>query len=96
MLPRTRSGVSHFGPLVRSQAVTFSYIAFVKTIDELQEAWNEACRVERATWQRVHDRLPGTAAFDARLWEDWRAAVDALEVARKELAHAIDQWQEKS
>lgn len=60
------------------------------TIDELHEAWTEACRVERATWLRVKDKLPGTNPFDIEAWEEWRDALNAVDVARNELMRAID------
>lgn len=75
--------------VVRFRAVTSGYYVGMPTVQELQDAWNEACRVERATWDRVKDKVPGTTSFDDELWEEWRDALDALDAARHELMQAL-------
>ncbi|RYY53911.1 MAG: DUF2158 domain-containing protein [Comamonadaceae bacterium] len=39
------------------------------------ESYASACAFERAAWELVKDRLPGTAGHDPALWADWRQAV---------------------
>lgn len=58
-------------------------------MQQVLDAWEEAWRVERATWNRVKDKLPGTTSLDDEPWEEWRDALEALDAARDQLMHAL-------
>jgi hypothetical protein len=45
-----------------------------------------ACTVERAAWNNVRNRLPGTPDFDPQLWEAWRMAIRDSDAARRALS----------
>ena len=75
---------------VSLRAVTLGYITKMQSRCELEKAWNEALRTERATWERVKDNLPGTPHFDAVLWEEWRRAIGTLDAAMDALRQAPD------
>jgi uncharacterized protein YodC (DUF2158 family) len=49
------------------------------------EAFAAACALERAAWELVKDRLPGTPGFEEGPWLEWRAAVRLSDNARRAL-----------
>jgi hypothetical protein len=55
---------------------------------DLNDELAAAIGAERAAWNAVKDRLPGTALHDAVLWDRWRLAVERCRSARKALASA--------
>lgn len=79
---RSGAGAEPLLPPVRLQAVTYRYAPSMMEVVELYDAWIEACRVERATWERVKDKLPGTNPSDAELWQEWRDASYAVNEPR--------------
>lgn len=55
----------------------------------LFEEYFAAVAAERAAWDMVRDRLPGTHDFDLQNWEAWRAAVQRSEQARRAMMQAV-------
>ena len=49
----------------------------------LQEQLAAAIAAERSAWRAVEHRLPGSPTYDARLWAQWRAAVQRCSDVRK-------------
>ena len=53
-----------------------------------QQAYSEALRKERAAWEALRGRLPGSADFDLAAWTAWREAVAASDEALNALRSA--------
>jgi hypothetical protein len=51
----------------------------------LREAYAAAQAAERDAWRLVAGRLPGTPAFDQKLWDDWQAAQAVTRLAANRL-----------
>lgn len=47
------------------------------------EELTAAIAAERAAWNRVKDRLPGTPGFDPVQWNGWQVAVQRCRAARQ-------------
>ena len=56
----------------------------------LQEQLAAAIAAERSAWEAVQHRLPGSPAYDARLWAQWRAAAQRCSDVRKAFAGGGD------
>jgi hypothetical protein len=44
---------------------------------------------ERAAWEAVRHRLPGTAGFSQELWKNWRASVEEADKAAERAKNRI-------
>jgi hypothetical protein len=53
------------------------------------ENYANAMAAERAAWEAVKDRLPGSDGYSPELWRTWRAAMQIAEVARRRMIDVI-------
>jgi hypothetical protein len=53
------------------------------------ENYANAMAAERAAWEAVRDRLPGSDHYSHELWSTWRAAMQIAEVARRRMIDVI-------
>lgn len=54
------------------------------------EQYATALALERAAWDDVRGRLPGSSSFDAQRWQRWRAAVEAADQAAAKARTTIE------
>lgn len=52
------------------------------------EEYAAAMAAEKAAWEAVKDRLPGTPRYDLALWENWRQSIARADRTRRLLAEA--------
>ena len=55
----------------------------------LYEAYAHAKAAEKAAWEAVKDRLPGTPDYSDELWQAWRESSRRNDEARRALVAAI-------
>jgi hypothetical protein len=54
-----------------------------------QEKYAAAIAAERAAWNAVRDKLPGTPAYSSELWKTWREAAVRSDTVRREVIAAL-------
>lgn len=57
------------------------------------DEYASAVASERAAWEAVRNRLPGTAGYSQELWKRWRACVDNADRAADRAKRALTQPQ---
>lgn len=48
------------------------------TYPSVHDIYREAVTAERAAWDAVRDKLPGSPQFDEDKWRSWRGAMSAV------------------
>jgi hypothetical protein len=61
-----------------------------------QDELTAAMAAERAAWEQVKDKLPGSRGFDAALWEHWRATVGRCQALRAAMRAATPEGHGRS
>lgn len=54
------------------------------------EQYATAVALERAAWDEVRGKLPGSSSFDAERWQRWREAVEAADQAAAKARSTIE------
>jgi CelD/BcsL family acetyltransferase involved in cellulose biosynthesis len=53
------------------------------------EEYAQAMAAERAAWEAVRDKLPGTPTYSPELWKKWREAATRSDTVRREVIAAL-------